>query len=188
MVGSVQYHNPSVFRHRAKWELPSAISQVRKRSALVQIKPARKKPLTSKTWFLLDFMLWEIKCCRPPYHTTCILLQVCPTYNLLFYQHFPRAGTSVFVFWKQGCFCREIYQQTSPLNSIFYSIHWWQSYCTSAPSDMQMISFCSHWKVKFKRACFVLVLPLPKWTGLVLANPKALFPLSQDKICILLSS
>lgn len=93
--------------------------------SLLQIKPARKNTSVSKTflWFLLDFMLWGIKCCRPPQHPTCILLQVCP---LFLYQQFPRGGISLCV-----CVCvlkaRKLFQGSLP-SDFFTLLQYFTSY------------------------------------------------------------
>lgn len=100
-----------------------------------------------------------------------------------------KAGTSVFVFWKQESFCREIYHQTSPLSSniphhTLMSELLYQ--CPIKYANDIILKLLK--KIKFKKLFFVFILPLPKRTELVLADLKALSPLSQGKICTLLSS
>lgn len=100
-----------------------------------------------------------------------------------------KAATSVFVFWKQESFCREIYHQTSPLCSniphhILMSELFYQ--CPIRYANDIILQLLK--KIKFKKLFFVFILPLPKQTELVLAELRALSPLSQGKICTLLSS
>ena len=99
-----------------------------------------------------------------------------------------RSRKQVCVFWKQGSFCRDIYHRTLSLGASIPRHTLMTNLLHQSPIRYANDIILQPLKIKFKKLFFVLFLPLPKWTGLVLANPKALFPLSQDKICILLSS
>lgn len=85
-----------------------------------------------------------------------ILLYVCPMYNLFLYQQFSKQQHLCLFSESKKASAGKFTIRLLHFTPIFHIIHWCQNYSTSAPSDMQMISFCSQWKNKVQKAflCF----------------------------------